>query len=430
MKAQTKLVGGFLLVAAVFVIGGSVTIARLVSIRQDATAEQAMADAATEARLQRVSERLSQTVAVSAGVLVVGTLLAGVLGYGLSRKAAGNDKAIAEFLARLQEEPCDVRSRLRVESEDPGDGLPAQLNRLLDRTQRALQQAQDSYESLTDVSTKLSASTLQVTNGAQDTNEKSSIASSSIQQMNEKMSSMTTASEQMSSNVKSVSLAVEQMTESISEVARNAEQAAGTADNAASLAEASNDKIADLGQAADEIGKVIEVIQDIAEQTNLLALNATIEAARAGDAGKGFAVVATEVKELAKQTANATEDIRRRIEGIQSSTTDAVHAIGEISEAIKRVNDVSRSIASAVEEQSITTKEIAQNVVHTATSAETVSMGVSESASATQVLLEHIGTIDHGAKDAAAGASETRATSEQLRSSVSKLQTALSEFRF
>ena len=144
------------------------------------------------------------------------------------------------------------------------------------------------------------------------------------EQMSANMSIMSASTEQMSGNVKAVASAVEQLTASINEIAKSAEQAATVANSAAGLAKAGNTTIGDLGTAAGEIGKVIEVIQDIAEQTNLLALNATIEAARAGDAGKGFAVVATEVKELARQTAAATEDIRRRIGGIQTSTGQVV----------------------------------------------------------------------------------------------------------
>ena len=155
------------------------------------------------------------------------------------------------------------------------------------------------------------------------------------------MQGMASGTEEMSANVKTVAAAVEEMTASISEVAKNAEHAAQIAGEASNLAQTSNQNIGQLGEAADAIGKVIETIQDIAEQTNLLALNATIEAARAGDAGKGFAVVANEVKDLAKQTAEATEDIRHRIEGIQSSTGLAVTSIGNISEVIAKVNEVS-----------------------------------------------------------------------------------------
>ena len=204
------------------------------------------------------------------------------------------------------------------------------------------------------------------------------------EEMSANMNSVAASTEQMSANVRVVASAVEELTSSIAEVARSAKQAANVAGTAAGLAGDGNAKITEFGAAAGEIGKVIEVIQDIAEQTSLLALNATIEAARAGDAGKGFAVVATEVKELAKQTAAATEDIRRRIEGIQTSTSQAVRSIGEITEVIKKVNEVSRTIASAVEEQSITTREIAKNVAETSTAAQTVARGVAESASVTR----------------------------------------------
>ncbi|HYW78895.1 MAG TPA: methyl-accepting chemotaxis protein, partial [Thermoguttaceae bacterium] len=187
--------------------------------------------------------------------------------------------------------------------------------------------------------------------------------------------------------------------------------------------------IGQLGTAADEIGKVIETIQDIAEQTNLLALNATIEAARAGDAGKGFAVVASEVKELAKQTADATEDIRVRIEGIQSSTGEAVVSIGQISDVIHQVNDVSKTIASAVEEQSITTREIAQNVTQTSDAATSVSAGVAQSASASQEITQNIAGVDQGARQTAQGASKTQNASQELAGLAEQLQTLVGQFK-
>jgi methyl-accepting chemotaxis protein len=171
------------------------------------------------------------------------------------------------------------------------------------------------------------------------------------------------------------------------------------------------------------------VIQDIAEQTNLLALNATIEAARAGEAGKGFAVVATEVKELAKQTASATEDIRRRIESIQASTGETVAAIGEIGHVIQQVNDVSRTIASAVEEQSITTREIASNVAQSAAAADTVAKGISESATATQEITQSIAAVNEAALQTAQGATNTQAAGSELTRLSEQLQGLVGQFR-
>ena len=160
----------------------------------------------------------------------------------------------------------------------------------------------------------------QLSLAAGETTQQSSNVAAAAEEMSINMGTMAKSSEQMTANVTTVARSIDEMTAAIAEVAQSAEQAARVADHAAELAEQSNGRIGKLGTAAEEIGKVIAVIQDIAEQTNLLALNATIEAARAGEAGKGFAVVATEVKELAKQTAEATEDIRQRIEAIQNSS--------------------------------------------------------------------------------------------------------------
>ncbi len=282
---------------------------------------------------------------------------------------------------------------------------------------------------LNSTSTELSATATELSSGANQTTSQSATVSSAAEEMSINMNNMAASTEQMTTNVRTVASAVEEMTASIAEIAKNAEQASSVAGNAANLAESSNQTIGQLGSAADEIGKVIEVIQDIAEQTNLLALNATIEAARAGDAGKGFAVVATEVKELAKQTADATEDIRNRIEGIQGSTQSVVSSIGEISEVISQVSEVSQTIASAVEEQSITTKEIAQNVTQTSDAATSVSTGVAESASASQEITRSITQVDQAAKQTSQAAAQTQESGSALSGLAEELQQLVGRFQ-
>ena len=167
----------------------------------------------------------------------------------------------------------------------------------------------------------------------------------------------------------------------------------------------------------------------MAEQTNLLALNATIEAARAGDAGKGFAVVATEVKELAKQTAKATEDIRRKIESMQNSTSEAVGAIGKIGDVVKKTDQESRVIASAVEEQSITTKEIAKNVAETATAADAVARGVTETAAAGREITQSIAAVDEAAQTTARGAAQAQTASASLSKLAGELKSLVGQFK-
>ena len=174
------------------------------------------------------------------------------------------------------------------------------------------------------------------------------------------------AAEQVSTNVQTVATGVEEMAASIKEIARNAAEAAKVATVGVGVAEKTNATVAQLGESSAEIGKVIKVITSIAGQTNLLALNATIEAARAGEAGKGFAVVANEVKELAKETAKATEDISRRSRRSSATPTRRWQAIDQIGQIVNQINEIQGTIASAVEEQTATTNEIGRNIAEAA----------------------------------------------------------------
>jgi methyl-accepting chemotaxis protein len=216
------------------------------------------------------------------------------------------------------------------------------------------------------------------------------------------------AAEQVSKNVQTVATGVEEMGASIREIAGNATQAAKVAEQAVKTAENTNATIAKLGESSNEIGKVIKVITSIAEQTNLLALNATIEAARAGEAGKGFAVVANEVKELAKETAKATEEIGQKIEAIQGDTKGAVAAIGQIGQVINQINDISNTIATAVEEQTATTNEIARNVA--------------EAAKGSSEIAQNITSVARAAESTTQGANNTQQAASELSRMADELQ--------
>ena len=223
------------------------------------------------------------------------------------------------------------------------------------------------------------------------------------------------ASDDVSKRVGVVAASAEEMQASIREISKAANESASVARNAVGAAESANLTVQRLGESSVGIGKVIKVITSIAQQTNLLALNATIEAARAGEAGKGFAVVANEVKELARETARATEEIGQKIEAIQGDTRSAVDAIAQIGNIIKEINDISNNIAAAVEEQTVTTNEISRNVT--------------EAASGTGDIAHNIAGVATAAQDTTRGAADTQTAARALSEMASELQNLVGRFR-
>ena len=246
----------------------------------------------------------------------------------------------------------DLTREINLTGEDVAGQIGAGLTRFLSDLRKSIASIGQTATRVASSSEELSTIAQQMTGGAQNAAEQAN--------------GVSIASEQVSSNVSIVAASSEEMLASIREISKSASEAARVAKKAVGLADSTTQTISELGLSSQEIGKVIKVITSIAQQTNLLALNATIEAARAGEAGKGFAVVANEVKELAKETARATEEISQKIDAIQNDTKAAVKAIGDMSEIINQVDDISSTIASAVEEQTATTNEIGRNVTEAA----------------------------------------------------------------
>lgn len=361
------------------------------------------------------------------GVAAVVAVVVGVIAVMVSRSIANPVAAAAHFAQQIAN--GDLTRDCQVKAHAEVGELIAAMNVMRGSLTRIVGKLYCNASTLSRSSTSLSATATQLAGGADETTKLSSSVSAAAEEMSANITGVSASTEEMSQNVRTVAAAIEEMTASIAEVAENAERAAAVAEEATQLTAASSVKISHLGAAASEIGKVIEVIQDIAELTNLLALNATIEAARAGDAGKGFAVVATEVKELAKQTASATDDIRSRIEAIQAATSEAISAIGDIEAVIHNVNDFSRTIASAVEEQRITTTEIARSVAETTQAVESVTRSVSESAAASREITCNMSKVDLASRQTSDGAGMTRDAGDELLNLAEELQGLVKEFR-
>ena len=336
--------------------------------------------------------------------------------------------AIVAMLQDIAQGEGDLTKRLELHSNDELGDMARWFNVFVEKLQNMIQDITGNSTMLAESASELVETSEQFAKGADDTTNLSDEVSSAVGQMSDNMTGISSSANEMSQTIQTIASSVEEMTASIGEVAKNAENAAGVSAKAASLTEASNQTISELGSAADEIGKVIEVIQDIAEQTNLLALNATIEAARAGDAGKGFAVVASEVKELAKQTADATGDISSRIEGIQNSTKQSVNSISEVATVIQNVNHVSQSIAAAVEQQRAATGEISRNVAGSASTAQDIARNVSDSAAAAQQITESMGNMNTVIRGNATGASRSQFRGRELNKLADGLRDTLSQF--
>jgi methyl-accepting chemotaxis protein len=219
------------------------------------------------------------------------------------------------------------------------------------------------------------------------------------------------------------------MTSTIGEIAGNSEKARRITEEATLQAARIGEQMNQLGAAAQQIGKVTETITEISSQTNLLALNATIEAARAGSAGKGFAVVANEIKELAKQTAAATEDIKGRIAGVQSSTAGGIAEIGKVTQVIREVSEIVASIAAAIEEQSTVTKDIARNIAEASIGVGDANKRVSETSEATAEIAKEIVGVDRAAGQIADGSEEIKASATGLSGVAEQLQSTVARFR-
>jgi methyl-accepting chemotaxis protein len=322
----------------------------------------------------------------------------------------------------------DVRDDLRERGDEAGD-LAKATQQVIGSLREMIKRMADGVLTLSTSSTQLSAISGDMATGSHKVSDKAHAAAAAAEEMTSNVVSVAAGMEQTTTNLTSVASATEQMTATIGQIAGNSEKARRITEEATRQAARISEQMNQLGQAAQAIGKVTETITEISSQTNLLALNATIEAARAGSAGKGFAVVANEIKELARETAAATEDIKARIAGVQSSTVGGIAEIEKVSHVIHEVSDIVASIAAAIEEQATVTKDIARNIGEATIGVRDANMRVAESSQATKDIAREIGGVDIAARQMAEGSERVLASATDLSKLAEQLQTTVTRFQ-
>lgn len=379
---------------------------------------------------EAMSSIVSSADSIRSFALVAGlfTFIAGVMiAYLITRSITGPVQKIVDYIDKVAKR--DFTSTLIIDQKDEVGKMSMALSNTVSELGGMIKDIITGVNTLSSSSTELAAISTQLSSTSASASERANNVASASEEMSVNMSSVSAAMEQSASNVGMVATAVEEMSTTVREIAENASKAKTISENAVVQSQESARKVTELGAAANKIGKITEVITEISEQTNLLALNATIEAARAGEAGKGFAVVANEIKELAKQTAAATVDIKVQIEGMQGTTNSTISDIKTISEVINEINYFITTIATAVEQQSAATLEISENVSQAAAGIIEVNDNVAQSSIAIQDVNRDISEINNGSNEINNSSQNIKQSANELSKLAEQLNGLVSRFK-
>lgn len=384
-------------------------------------------DTLTEETVDGALSTASRARFVTIICLVVGVLLAVLSGLILTRmitKPLFKGVDLAEAMSH-----GDLTRTMDVDQKDEIGVLARSLNEMAGSLRRMFGDISQNVTELDKSSTQLATISNQMTAGAESTASRSSLVAAAAEEMSSNQSSIAAAMEQASVNISMVASATEEMSSTINEIASNSSKAKEITSVAVNYSLKASERVNELGKAANEINKVTEVITEISEQTNLLALNATIEAARAGEAGKGFAVVANEIKDLAKQTAAATLDIKTKIQGVQEATGVTVKEIEEIGSVITDVDNIVATIAAAVEEQTATTSEISKNVQEASQGIAEVNENVAQSSTVAAEIASDIATVNDSATEMTKASNQVKLSASELANISEKLKEMMTRFK-
>ncbi len=358
--------------------------------------------------------------------LVTMILLSRIIYSGLLKDLGGEPGYVREIAQAVSR--GDLTPQVELEERFRGSVL-WEMKEMVANLRTMFRDMTEGVHALSSSATELTTISRQMTSSAEHSSIRAHSVATAAEEMSASMASVSQAMDHATSNVSTVAAATEEMTSTIGEVARNSDKARTITAQAVVQATEITRQVVELGKAAREIGKVTETITAISAQTNLLALNATIEAARAGAAGKGFTVVASEIKELAQQTAAATEGIRDKIENIQVSTRETVEDIGRISAVIQEVSEMINSTAVAIEQQSVVTREIATNIAQAAYGINEVNDNVSQTSQVSEAIAHDVTEVNHTAGEISSSSSQVLMSSEELSRLAEQLKAMAGKFR-